>query len=168
MSGIEVAGIVLAVIPIVVESLKSASKGKVLSRRQKHVDALIHALVIQEASLSLTVKALFAKSGVTGFSEDWRALTALLKERKDIRELVEGFLEPEVFSVYTYSLGQCDKAVRDIAERIGGICGGDIAKVMLTECPPGAHILYEGLTKRTSPGCSKPRRAPNFQLEKAL
>ena len=129
MSGIEVAGIVLAVLPIVIDSLKSASKGKVIFGRQRHVDKLIHALLLQQASLALTVKALFVKSGVTGFSEDWRGLPSLLKKHKDIKELVEDFLEPEVFTIYAYSLGECDKAVSEIAKRIGGICGGDLSKV---------------------------------------
>jgi len=129
MSGIEVAGIVLAVLPIVVEALKSANRGKVVFLRKRHVDKLIHELQEQQACLALTVRALFVKSGVTEFSEDWEKLPGLLRDRDNIREAVENFLEPKVFEVYNHSLKQCERAVSDIARRIGGVCGGDLTKV---------------------------------------
>jgi hypothetical protein len=129
MSGIEVAGIVLAVLPIVVEALKSANSGKVVFLRKRHVDKLIHELQEQQACLALTVRALFVKSGVTEFSEDWEKLPGLLRDRDNIREAVENFLEPKVFEVYNHSLKQCERAVSDIARRIGGVCGGDLTKV---------------------------------------
>ena len=129
MSGIEVAGIVLAVLPIVVEALKSANRGKVVFLRKRHVDKLIHELQEQQACLALTVRALFVKSGVTEFSEDWEKLPGLLRDQDSIREAVEDFLEPRVFEVYNHSLKQCERAVSDIARRIGGVCGGDLTKV---------------------------------------
>jgi len=129
MSGIEVAGIVLAVLPIVVEALKSANRGKVVFLRKRHVDKLIHELQEQQACLALTVRALFVKSGVTEFSEDWEKLPGLLRDRDNIREAVENFLEPKVFEVYNHSLKQCERAVSDIARRIGGVCGGNLTKV---------------------------------------
>lgn len=129
MSGIEVAGIVLAVLPIVVEALKSANRGKVVFLQKRHVNKLIHELQEQQACLALTVRALFVKSGVTEFSEDWEKLPGLLRDRDNIREAVENFLEPKVFEIYNYSLKQCERAVSDIARRIGGVCGGDLTKV---------------------------------------
>ena len=129
MSGFEVAGILLAVIPIVVESLKSANKGAVLFKRQRHVDKLIHALQHQQACLALTIKALFVRSGVADFAEDWEKLPSLLQERADIREIMEDFFESRTFAIYEHSVGQCEKAVSEIANRIGGVCGGDMSRV---------------------------------------
>ena len=129
MSGFEVAGILLAAIPIVIESLKSANKGKVLFKRQRHVDKLIHALQHQQACLVLTIKALFVRSGVVDFAEDWEKLPSLLQERADIREIMEDFLGTRTFAIYEHSVGQCEKAVSEIAKRIGGVCGGDISRV---------------------------------------
>jgi hypothetical protein len=129
MSGFEVAGILLAVLPIVVQALQSASKGRVVFGRKRHIDKLIHELQEQQACLALTVRALFVKSGVTEFSEDWEELPGLLRNRYNIREAVEDFLEPKVFEVYEHSLKQCERAVSEIARRIGGVCGGDLTKV---------------------------------------
>jgi hypothetical protein len=129
MSGIEAAGILLAVLPIVVEGLKSANRGKVIFARKRHVDKLIHELQEQQACLALTVRALFVKSGFTEVSEDWEKLPGLLRDRHNIREAIEDFLEPKVFNIYEYSLKQCERAVSDIARRIGGVCGGDLTKV---------------------------------------
>lgn len=141
MSGIEVAGIVLAVLPIVVEALKSANRGKVAFLRKRHVDKLIHELQEQQACLALTVRALFVKSGVTEFSEDWEKLPGLLRDQDSIREAVEDFLEPRVFEVYNHSLKQCERAVSDIARRIGGVCGGDLTKVW--RCRQLTMILWK-------------------------
>jgi hypothetical protein len=141
MSGIEVAGIVLAVLPIVVEALKSANRGKVVFLRKRHVDKLIHQLQEQQACLALTVRALFVKSGVTEFSEDWEKLPGLLRDQDSIREAVEDFLEPRVFEVYNHSLKQCERAVSDIARRIGGVCGGDLTKVW--RCRQLTMILWK-------------------------
>src|ERR1700733_13036623 len=123
MSGFEVAGILLAVLPIVVQALQFASKGRVVFGRKRHIDKLI------QACLALTVRALFVKSGITEFSEDWEELPGLLRDRHNIREAVEDFLEPKVFEVYEHSLKQCERAVSEIARRIGGVCGGDLTKV---------------------------------------
>ena len=123
MSGFEVAGILLAVLPIVVQALQFASKGRVVFGRKRHIDKLI------QACLALTVRALFVKSGITEFSEDWEELPGLLRDQHNIREAVEDFLEPKVFEVYEHSLKQCERAVSEIARRIGGVCGGDLTKV---------------------------------------
>lgn len=129
MTGFEVAGVLLAVLPIVVQALRSANRGKVVFGRKRHIDKLIHELQEQQACLALTVRALFAKSGITHFSEDWEELPRLLRDRHHIREAVEDFLEPKVLEIYEHSLKQCERAVSEIARRIGGICGGDLTKV---------------------------------------
>jgi hypothetical protein len=136
MAGFEVAGILLAALPIVVEGLKSANRGKVVFRRKRHVDKLIHELQEQQACLALTVRALFVKFGVTEFSEDWEELPCLLRDRHNIGEAVEDFLEPKVFEVYDHSLKQCERVVSEIARRIGGVCGGDLTKVGILPSTP--------------------------------
>jgi len=131
MSGIEVAGIVLAVIPMVVSSLKYSQKSTILFKRQRHVDKLIHALLEQEVLLEENIKLLLVKVGVERFPDDSASLARFLG--KDvIDERVEDYLGQHAYSAYKTAVLQCEKAVGRIATRIGGICDlSDPLKVRL-------------------------------------
>jgi hypothetical protein len=126
MSGFEIAGVVLAVIPLLVPALnlykESLSRTSVFFRRRKHVEKLIHALYLQKTLLTENVRTLLIRVGVDvdDIPEDAQQLSELLHDDDDLKARVEAYLGTEANELYKYAVVTCEEVVRNLAAHIEG------------------------------------------------
>lgn len=124
MSGIEVAGIALGVLPIVlrfVDVYKDSIRrvGTTIWKR-KHVEKLARALLLQQQILEETVKSVILASGcenVGALDEDPFGYFS----NEDVREMVEEFLGPKNSIAFIGLLTANNKIVKKGAENISGL-----------------------------------------------
>ncbi|EXJ70240.1 uncharacterized protein A1O5_06308 [Cladophialophora psammophila CBS 110553] len=126
MSGFEIAGTVLAVIPILLPALNlykpGLSRASVFFRRRKHVEKLIHALHLQTALLTENVRTLVIRVGVDvdDIPEDPQQLFELLHDDNYLKERVKTYLGTEANQLYMSAIVACEEVVRNIAAHIEG------------------------------------------------
>ncbi|KIW35146.1 uncharacterized protein PV07_01861 [Cladophialophora immunda] len=126
MSGLEIAGTVLAVIPLLLPALdlykSGLSRASVFFRRRKHVEKLIHALHLQKTLLTENVRTLVIRAGidVDDIPEDPQQLFELLRDDDDLKEKVEAYLGTEANKLYMCAVVACEEVVRNVAAHIEG------------------------------------------------
>src|SRR5437763_7246699 len=131
VSGLEMAGLVLAVIPLLVPALNlykgSLSRTSVFFRRRKHVEKLIHALHLQKTLLTENVRTLLIRVGVDvdDIPEDAQQLFELLHDDDDLKARVEAYLGTETNELYKYAVVTCGEVDRSLADHIEGFLPGD-------------------------------------------
>ena len=123
MSGVEAAGFVLAAVPIVLQLLGQYKDGldrtAVLFRRRKHVEKLSHALLLQRALLGANLKSLLLESGIEGASQVLDDPFGVLRAA-GVEETLKEYLGDENYRVYSYTLLQCEKYVKEVTESLEG------------------------------------------------
>lgn len=126
MSGIEVAGLVLAVIPLLLPALASyksgLSRASVFFRRRKHVEKLIHALHLQKALLTENVRTLLIRAGVDidDVPEDPQELLESLQNDSGLEARIDEYLGLETSKLYKHAIATCEEVVRNVAVHIEG------------------------------------------------
>lgn len=120
MSGVEVVGLVLGTIPFIIAVLDRYKGSTLLSRRKKHVDKLIHALLEQEVLLEANVKLLLQKIDT---DEDPQTTDELLNVLRDpqVAQQVEEYLGPKAYVSYIRTITDCEKVVGEVAKSIEGL-----------------------------------------------
>ncbi|KIY01466.1 uncharacterized protein Z520_03018 [Fonsecaea multimorphosa CBS 102226] len=142
MSGLEIVGTVLAVIPLLLPALdlykNGLSRVSVFLRRRKHVEKLIHALHLQKTLLTENVRTLAIRAGVDvdDIPEDPRQLFELLHGDDDLKGRVEAYLGTEANELYMSAVVACEEVVRNIVAHIEGF----LPAGPLTQ--PGSLIVF--------------------------
>jgi hypothetical protein len=125
MSGVEVAGIVLGVIPLLIAFLDrykdGLSRTTVLFRRRKHVDKLIHALLEQQVLLEANVKLLLQKIDLDEDPQTTEELLDVLRDPQVVHQ-VESYLGPKAYVSYIRAISECERLVGEVAKNIEGLC----------------------------------------------
>lgn len=124
MSGLEAAGILLGVLPIVLRSVDvykdSIRRVGTTIRKRKHVEKLARALLLQQQILEETVKSVVLASGcenVEALDEDPFGYF----NNEDVRETVEDYLGPKNTIAFTGLLTENNQIVQKVAENISGL-----------------------------------------------
>jgi hypothetical protein len=124
MSGIEAAGILLGVLPIVLRSVdvykESIRRVGTTIRKRKHVEKLARALLLQQQILEETVKSVVLASGcgnVEALDEDPFGYFS----NEDVRETVEDYLGPKNSFAFVDLLMTNNDIVKKVAENISGL-----------------------------------------------
>ena len=126
VSGLAIAGTVLAAIPLLLPALDlykaGLSRASVFFRRRKHVEKLIHALHLQKTLLTENVRTLVIRVGidVDDIPEDPQELFELLHDDNDLKERAEAYLGAEANELYKCAVVNCEEVVRNIAAHIEG------------------------------------------------
>lgn len=124
MSGFEVVGVALAVIPIVLQCVDvykdSIRRVGTTIRKRKHVEKLARALLLQQQILEETVKSVVLACGcenVGALEEDPFGYFS----DEDIRERVEDYLGPKNSIAFVGLLTANNDIVKKVAENISGL-----------------------------------------------
>lgn len=124
MSGFEVVGVALAVIPIVLQSVDlykdSIRRVGTTIRKRKHVEKLARALLLQQQILEETVKSVVLACGcenVGALEEDPFGYFS----DEDVRERVEDYLGPKNSIALVGLLTANNDIVKKVAENILGL-----------------------------------------------
>lgn len=124
MSGFEVVGIALAVIPIVLQSVDVYKDGirrvGTTIRKRKHVEKLARALLLQQQILEETVKSVVLACGcenIGALEED----PFEYFNNEDVRERVEDYLGPKNSIAFVSLLTANNDIVKKVAENISGL-----------------------------------------------
>lgn len=124
MSGFEVVGVALAVIPIVLQSVDlykdSIRRVGTTIRKRKHVEKLARALLLQQQILEETVKSVVLACGcenVGALEEDPFGYFS----DEDVRERVEDYLGPKNSIALVGLLTANNDIVKKVAENISGL-----------------------------------------------
>ncbi|KAI6370087.1 hypothetical protein MCOR25_004261 [Pyricularia grisea] len=124
MSGIEIAGLALGVLPIVLKSIDAYRDGirriSTTIRKRKYVEKLARALLLQQQILDEVVKSVLLASGcedVCALDEDPLAYF----DRDDVREQVEEFLGPKNNMNLVGLLQSNNMTIGKVARQIAGL-----------------------------------------------
>ncbi len=124
MSGFEVVGIALGILPILLHSVDaykdSLRRVGTTIRKRKHVEKLARALLLQQQILEETVKSVVLACGcenVGALEEDPFEYFS----NEDVRERVEDYLGPKNSIAFVGLLGANNDIVKKVAENISGL-----------------------------------------------
>lgn len=124
MSGIEIAGIALGILPIVLQSVdvykESIRRVSTTIRKRKHVEKLARALLLQQQILEETVKSVILACGcenVGALEEDPFEYFS----NEDIRERVEDYLGAKNSVAFISLLASINDIVKKVAKNISGL-----------------------------------------------
>ncbi|KAF6234026.1 hypothetical protein HO173_007856 [Letharia columbiana] len=124
MSGFEVVGIALGVLPIVLHSVDaykdSIRRVGTTIRKRKHVEKLARALLLQQQILEETVKSVVLACGcenIGALEEDPFGYFS----NEDVRERVEDYLGPKNSIAFVGLLTASNDIVKKVAENISGL-----------------------------------------------
>jgi hypothetical protein len=124
MSGIEVAGIALGVLPIVLRSVdvykQSIRRVGTTIRKRKHVEKLARALLLQQQMLEETVKSVILASGcenVGALDDDPFGYFS----NEDVRETLEEYLGSKNSIAFVGLLTANNDIIKKVAENISGL-----------------------------------------------
>lgn len=130
MSGIEVAGLVLGVLPLVLKSVDAYKNGLdtrgrfgTVFKKRKHVEKLARALLHQQSLLEQLIKSIALESGCEGFLalQILDENPILYLENTDVQEQVEQYLGPTNSTLLMKELQLVSETVRKIARAISGL-----------------------------------------------
>jgi hypothetical protein len=144
MSGFEIVGVLLGVIPILFDSVDLSKEGiqrvRVGFRKRIYVRKLAHALLLQKQTLSETIKSLAIASGC---GEVWRLDSDPLGylNDEDTREQILDFLGHANTVALNRALDQSYETVKKIAGNIGGL-----VPALKVHCFSGYTIPFQNLT----------------------
>ena len=135
MSGFEVVGVALGVLPIVLRSVdvykESIRRVGTTIRKRKHVEKLARALLLQQQILEETVKAVILSCGcenVGALEEDPFEYFS----NSDIRERVEDYLGPKNSIAFIGLLTTNNNIIRKVAENLSGLVPGHQVNLSLS------------------------------------
>ena len=124
MSGFEIVGIALGVLPIVLQSVDvykdSIRRVGTTIRKRKHVEKLARALLLQQQILEETVKSVVLACGcenVGALEEDPLGYFS----SEDVRERVEDYLGPKNSIAFVGLLTANNSVVKKVTKNISGL-----------------------------------------------
>jgi hypothetical protein len=122
MSGVEVVGLVLAVIPLLLPLLDEHKDGMkrsgIFFKRKKHVEKLSKALLTQRVLLSENVRTLLLRVEVDDIPERPVDLFHLLSGNDDVAVRIENFLGAEAYASYIDAVATSEYVVRRLIRGI--------------------------------------------------
>lgn len=124
MSGFEVVGIALGILPIVLQSVDgyrdSIRRVGTTIRKRKHVEKLARALLLQQQILEETVKSVVLACGCENISTLEEDPFGYFSS-EDVRERVEDYLGPKNSIVFVGLLTANNDVVKKVAQNISGL-----------------------------------------------
>lgn len=135
MSGIEVAGLVLGVIPILIEAVDICKVGiersKIAFRKRKYVEKLAHALLLQEQILRETIKSVLIESGC---EDVWRLNDDphVFLDDEHIQEQILDFLGPANNAAFNGAFEQSNSLIKEIVKGVAGLVPSFKVDIYLT------------------------------------
>ena len=124
MSGVEIVGVALGILPIVLQSVDvyrdSIRRVGTTIRKRKHVEKLARALLLQQQMLEETVKSVAFACGcenVSGLEEDPFGYF----NNEDVREKVEEYLGTKNSIAFVGLLTANNDTVKKVAKNISGL-----------------------------------------------
>ncbi|KAK3358778.1 hypothetical protein B0T25DRAFT_577022 [Lasiosphaeria hispida] len=157
MSGFEIAGVVLGVIPIVIKALSAYQEGKgyfaIMHKSHGLVDKLIHSLRTQRLHFYLDVLELLREARVPevlieGDPAPERCIEILQAAKTG--DEVEQYLGPHLFHDFLETLGFYEKYLKEITSKLGHIvrprnaAKDDLAAVVRASKSPDAELVFKG------------------------
>lgn len=135
MSGIEVVGIVLGVIPLVIEGLKSYQSGlKTMGngfRKRKIVNKLCRALLLQSNTIEELVKHLLLCSGCeVPAALDFQTFNIL--NDPDVKPEVIEYLDQR-YDVFVSMLDECKEILQELATKIAKLVPAQVCRQILPQ-----------------------------------
>ena len=134
LTGVEVAGLVLAVLPLLLPLLDEYKDGMkrtaIFFKRKKHVDKLAKALLTQRVLLAENVRTLLLRVEVDNIPEKPAELFQLLHGNDEIKHRIEQYLGKEAYTSYIDAVSSSERVVRRL------IKGIDSFIPLLHVCPP--------------------------------
>ena len=156
MSGFEVVGIALGVLPIVLRSIDeykdSIRRVGTTIRKRKYVEKLARALLLQQQMLEETVKSVILACGcenVGALEEDPFGYFS----NEDVRERVEDFLGPKNSTAFVGLLIANNDVVKKVAENIAGLVPAHQVRFPFPVPMANYHML--GFTLNTAVGTDR-------------
>jgi hypothetical protein len=156
MSGFEVVGVALAVLPIVLQSVDvykhSIRRVGTTIRKRKHVEKLARALLLQQQILEETVKSVVLACGcenVGALEEDPFGYFG----NEDVRERVEDYLGSKNSIAFVGLLTANNDIVKKVAENISGLIPAHQVRFPFPFPMAIRHIL--GFTLSTAAGTDR-------------
>jgi hypothetical protein len=124
MSGIEVAGLILACLPIFIDALHRYRVGlsRVAAgfRKRKYVEKLAHALLLHRQTLEEIIKSVLLSSGCDDPFRFAENALAFLSEDV-VRNEVAEYLGENNNTAFTSALQECHTIVKELAESVAGL-----------------------------------------------
>jgi hypothetical protein len=121
MSGIEVAGFVLGVLPILFSALdgyrKSISRIGQGFRKRKTIEKLARALRMQRQTLLAIIKQILLESGCKSLPAEDSEIASFLNEQQT-KELVSDYLGHENDAAFEDAVSQCFDSVQRVTARV--------------------------------------------------
>jgi hypothetical protein len=130
MSGFEVVGLVLAVVPLLITALeeyqKFNRKRDVFFKRYLHIGRMIHALTECQILIEGDVEVLLRNAGFDGeMMEQIKAGKCLeLLREDDVKMEVKALLGESRYNTYLQTLNKCEENLFHIAKEIGKLKQG--------------------------------------------
>jgi hypothetical protein len=122
MAGVEVVGLVLAVIPLLLPLLDEYKDGmrrtSVFFKRKKHVEKLGKALLTQRVLLAENVRTLLLRIEVEDIPEAPIDLFKLLDGNDDIKTRIEEYLGKDAYTSYINVVLSSERVVRRLVKAI--------------------------------------------------
>ena len=144
MSGFEVVGIALGILPIVLRSVDvykdNIRRVGTTIRKRKHVERLARALFLQQQILEETVKSVVLVCGcenVGALEEDPFAYFS----NEDVRERIEDYLGPKNSIAFVGLLTANNDIVKKVAENISGLVPAQQVRFLFPLPMAIRHIL---------------------------
>ena len=139
MSGFEVAGVILGVIPIIITALQQyqTANKKLSYFRHKvlYVDRLIDCLVEQKTLIDNDLCILLRATGVDiGSTEDFNTLVdyGQIFQNNDVEQELRDFLGA-TFDPYRNALVRCEEALKRITVKLGGFTTGKLVWYIISD-----------------------------------
>jgi hypothetical protein len=122
VTGVEVAGLVLAVLPLLLPLLDEYKDGMrrtaIFFKRKKHVDKLAKALLTQRVLLAENVRTLLLRVEVDNVPEEPVKLLALLHGNDEIKDRIEEYLGKEAYALWIDAISSSESVIRRLIKGI--------------------------------------------------
>ena len=143
MSGFEIVGIALGVLPIVLQSVDvykdSIRRVSTTIRKRKHVEKLARALLLQQQILEETVKSVVLACGCENIGALEEDPFGYFRS-EDVRERVEDYLGPKNSIAFIGLLTANNDIVKKVAKNISGLVPVHQVKSPFPTSPAIHHI----------------------------
>ena len=124
MSGVEVAGLVLGVLPVLIEAVESykrgIQRGKIFFSRRKVVEKLALALLLQQQTLAETVKSILTRSGC-GEIRRLEIDPIVYLQEADVQEQILEYLGAENHVTFIWALRQSSDIAKRVIRNLAGL-----------------------------------------------
>ena len=122
LTGVEVAGLILAVLPLLLPLLDEYKDGMrrtaIFFKRKKHVDKLAKALLTQRVLLAENVRTLLLRVEVDNAPEEPVQLVQLLLSNDEIKDRIKEYLGKEAYASYIDAISSSESVIRRLIKGI--------------------------------------------------